>query len=105
MKHVAYNFELACFVFIGVHAAVAVVVGVKLFFNAAASDVILISFNDELEPAPKLFRQSFVVFKSSLFPSGIVPNRFGIALKLATVFISNGIGIDRFCGTNGILFK
>lgn len=97
MKQVAYNLELACFGFIA-PAAVVVVVGVRLFFKAPASDVVMLT-------SLILVIQSFVAFKSSPLPSGIVPKRFGIALKLATVFISNGIGNDKFCGTNGSLFK
>lgn len=100
MKQVAYSLELACFGFI-VHAAGGVgvgVVGVKLFFNAPAS-------GDMLTSAPILVMHSLFVFISSPLPRGIVPKRFGIALKLATVFMSNGIDSDRFCATNGSLFK
>lgn len=102
MKQVAYSLELACFAFI-VHAAGvagAGVVGVRLFFNAPASGDIW------MLPSPPIFiMQSLFAFKSSPLPSGIAPKRFGIALKLATVFISNGIGSDRFCAINGSLFK
>lgn len=102
MKHVAYNFEFACLGFIE-HGAAADCV--KLFFIALVSGVMLISFNDELDPAPKLDIQSFDAFNSSPLPRGITPKRFGIVLKPATAFISNGIGSVKFCGTNGSLFK
>lgn len=102
MKQVAYNFEFACLGFIE-HGAAAD--DVKLFFIGLASGVMLISFNDELDPAPKLDMQSFGAFNSSPLPTDITPKRFGIALKLATAFISSAIGSVIFCATNGSLFK
>lgn len=107
MKHVAYNFELDCFGVIG-HGGVGVGVDARLFFKTVGSDVILTSFIDALDDddvVPKFGIHSFDAFNSSLFPIGIAPNRFGIALKFATAFISSGIGMVRFCGVIESLFK
>lgn len=99
MKHVAYNFELDCFGVIG-HGGVGV--EARFFFKTVGSDVILVtSFIDALDDddvVPKFGIQSFDAFNSSLLPSGIAPNRFGIALKFA-------IGMVRFCGVIESLFK
>lgn len=101
MKQVAYNFELDCFGVMGVIGGVGVEASV--FFKTAGSDAILTSFDDD--DAPKFGIQSFGAFKSSPFPSGMTPNRFGIALKLTTAFISMGIGMVRFCGAIECLFR
>lgn len=103
MKQVAYNFELDCFGVIG-HGGVGV--AARLFFKTVESDAMVTSFKDELDDvAPKFGRHSFDAFKSSLLPSCIGPNRFGIALKFATAFISSAIGMAKFCGTIESLFK
>lgn len=99
----AYNFELDCFGVIGLGG---VGVDARLFFRTFVSGTIFTSFADELDDvAPKFDIHSFGTFKSSLFPSGITPNRFGIALKFATAFISSAIGMVRFCGAIASLLK
>lgn len=103
MKQVAYNFELDCFGVIG-HGGVGV--AARLFFKTVVSDAIVTSFADELVDVVPIFgRHSFDAFISSLLPSGMAPNRFGIALKLATAFMSSAIGMAKFCGTIDNLFK